>query len=219
LWFTNAGNNSIGRITTAGAVTSYTGPGISGPQGVASGPDGALWFANAGNNSIGRITTAGAVTNYTGTGINLPYGIASGPDGALWFANNGNNSIGRITTAGTVTNYTGPGMGHPQGIASGPDGALWFTDYGNSIGRITTTVTPTVSGVTPRSGVAGTAVTITGQNLSGATKVLFNGTPATIVSDSATKVVTKVPAGATNGHVSVSTPVGTATSVAIVTVT
>ena len=59
LWFTNSGNNSIGRITTGGTVTNYTGTGISGPEGITSGPDGALWFTNSGNNSIGRITTGG----------------------------------------------------------------------------------------------------------------------------------------------------------------
>jgi Bacterial Ig domain len=56
LWFTNAGN-SIGRITTGGVVTNYTGTGISIPEGITVGPDGATWFTNSGNNSIGRITT------------------------------------------------------------------------------------------------------------------------------------------------------------------
>jgi hypothetical protein len=55
-------------------------------------------------------------------------------------------------------------------------------------------------------------VTITGQNLSGATNVAFNGNSAVIVSDTATKVVTRVPAGAATGHISVTTPAGTATS-------
>ena len=59
LWFTNRGNNSIGRITADGRVTGYTGTGIDDPGGIAAGPDGALWFTNAGNNSIGRIATSG----------------------------------------------------------------------------------------------------------------------------------------------------------------
>ena len=46
LWFTNAGNNSIGRITTAGVVTNYTGTGIDEPTSITTGPDGALWFTN-----------------------------------------------------------------------------------------------------------------------------------------------------------------------------
>jgi streptogramin lyase len=97
LWFTNDGNNAIGRITTTGKVTMHSGTGISGPAGITAGPDGALWFTNDGNNSIGRITTAGKITDYTGPGIADPRGIVVGPDGALWFTNLGNKSIGRIT--------------------------------------------------------------------------------------------------------------------------
>lgn len=58
MWFTNGGNNSIGRITPAGVVSNFTGPGISNPQSIAAGPDGGMWFTNHGNNSIGRITVA-----------------------------------------------------------------------------------------------------------------------------------------------------------------
>src|SRR5215469_1397719 len=65
LWFTNLGNNSIGRITTAGSVSTYLSKGISRPVSIAAGPDGALWFTNQGNNSIGRITTGGTVTSFT----------------------------------------------------------------------------------------------------------------------------------------------------------
>ena len=45
LWFTDGGT-SIGRITTAGKVTTFTGTGIDEPSGIAVGPDGALWFTN-----------------------------------------------------------------------------------------------------------------------------------------------------------------------------
>ena len=129
-------------------VTNYTGTGISNPDGITAGPDGALWFTNSGccppTGSIGRITTGGVVTNYTGTGISNPSGITVGPDGALWFTNSGNaelkiaGSIGRITTSGVVTGFTDPSIDNPIGITAGPDGALWFTNLrNNSIGRIT----------------------------------------------------------------------------------
>jgi Putative Ig domain len=68
LWFTNSFNcyrcplDSLGRITTGGVVTNYTGTGISNPDGITAGPDGALWFTNFGSNSIGRITTDLAIT-------------------------------------------------------------------------------------------------------------------------------------------------------------
>ena len=137
LWFTNCGNDSIGRITTA-ARSASTGTRISNPGG-------SRWARRRplvhqhGNDSIGRITTTGTVTIYRDRGISSPPGIAAGPDGALWFTNPGNDSIGRITTAGTSPTYRHPSISYPKGITAGPDGALWFTNSGNnSIGRITT---------------------------------------------------------------------------------
>ena len=114
LWFTEFGNpigcigctpqifpnliSKIGRITTAGAFTEFTTPTAnSGPQGITSGPDGALWFAESLGNKIGRITTAGAFTEYpVPTSGGAPDGITSGPDGALWFTEYGGNKIGRL---------------------------------------------------------------------------------------------------------------------------
>jgi virginiamycin B lyase len=138
LWFTDRINDSVGRITTSGAVTIFTDPSINYPRDITPGPDGALWFANHDNDSIGRITTAGVVSNFTDATISVPWDITAGPDGALWFPNSGIDSIGRITTAGVVTNFTDPAISTPLSIAAGPDGALWFTNFSGSIGRITT---------------------------------------------------------------------------------
>ena len=103
---TDAGNSTIGRITTSGTVTIYHHTGIADPAQITVGPDRALWFTNSANTnspvgSVGRITIAGKITIYTAPGISIPLGITAGPAGALWFADNGNNTIGRITT--TVT--------------------------------------------------------------------------------------------------------------------
>jgi streptogramin lyase len=176
LWFTNENNNSIGRITTGGVVTNYTGTGIGEPDGITAGPDGALWFTNPSNGTIGRITTGGVVTNYTGTGISDPFGITAGPDGALWFTNFGNASVGRITTGGVVTNYTGTGISAPDGITAGPDGALWFTNANNdSIGRITTGAnpSPTTSVLIPSNGATLSGSTYLDASASNATSVEF----------------------------------------------
>ena len=138
LWFTNSGNNTIGRVTTSGVVTNYADPTIANPTSIAAGPDDALWFTNNGSNSIGRISAAGIVTKYTDPTILKPIDITAGPDGAMWFTNF-NNSIGRISTTGAITNFTDPSIANPTSITAGPDGALWFTNYNNSsIGRITT---------------------------------------------------------------------------------
>jgi len=44
------------RITTAGTVTIYTDPRIGNPEGITTGPDGAVWFTDYGRNAIGRAT-------------------------------------------------------------------------------------------------------------------------------------------------------------------
>ena len=138
LWF-NLDSNSIGRITTNGAISAYTDRRINQPYRVAAGPDGAMWFTSSGSNAIGRVTTSGAITMFTDPSISTPAGIAAGPDRALWFTNIGNNGIGRITTSGAITHYSDPSIDDPAGIVAGPDGALWFANnISNSIGRITT---------------------------------------------------------------------------------
>jgi IPT/TIG domain len=78
--------------------------------------------------------------------------------------------------------------------------------------------TPTISSLSPTVAAVGASVTITGTNLSGATHVTFNGTPASVTSDGAVAVVAVVPAGLTGGTVSVTTPGGTATSSQVFTV-
>jgi virginiamycin B lyase len=95
-WFTNIANNSIGRITTAGVVTSYGGDGIEEPGSITTGPSDAVWFTNFGS-TIGRVTTGRWVTDFTGPGFGQPHAITIGSDGAMWFANF-DTTIGRITT-------------------------------------------------------------------------------------------------------------------------
>ncbi|RYX85078.1 hypothetical protein EON83_07475 [bacterium] len=82
-----------------------------------------------------------------------------------------------------------------------------------------TSTTPTVTSFTPASGPVGTAVTIKGTNLSTATAVKFNNVTATIKSKAATQIVAVVPAGATTGRISVTTPTGTTSSTTNFTVT
>ena len=72
---------------------------------------------------------------------------------------------------------------------------------------------PKLHGPIPTGGAVGTQVTIWGENLLGTTAVSFNGTAAaTIRNISANYVFATVPAGATTGPVTVTTPNGTASS-------
>jgi YD repeat-containing protein len=154
LWFTEGTGSEfhigkVGKITTAGVVTTY--PTLSGevPNGIVAGPRGekGLWFTDAGASKIGKITTAGSVTEYfVGLGKSTgsePNSITVGSDNNLWFT----NLLGRvekITTEGVNTEYAMPTSSEPYGIAAGPDGNLWFTEYGsNKIVMITTSGTLT----------------------------------------------------------------------------
>jgi hypothetical protein len=79
---------------------------------------------------------------------------------------------------------------------------------------------PTITGLAPGSGAVGSAVLITGTNLSSTTQVTFNGVPASVgMLLSATQLSVVVPAGATAGPVTVTTPSGTASSPGAFTVT
>src|SRR5262249_12262175 len=61
---------------------------------------------------------------------------------------------------------------------------------------------PTITSFSPPSGGVGALVTISGQNLSGATSVTFGGTSATFtISNSGRRISAVVPAGAANGPI------------------
>ncbi len=71
---------------------------------------------------------------------------------------------------------------------------------------------PTITALTPASGLVGSSVILTGTNFTGATVVSLNGHPASFAIRSATQIVTRVPSGATSGAIRVTTLGGTATS-------
>ena len=78
---------------------------------------------------------------------------------------------------------------------------------------------PTITGISPSSGLAGTIVNITGTDFTGATAVSFNGVaPASYTVDSATSITATAPTGVTTGPISVTTAGGTASSTANFTV-
>ena len=181
LWFTAQAQNLIGRITTAGEVTTTPVPTPNaGVLGITNGPDGALWFVERLGDKIGRITTDGRVQEFTiPTPGAQPADIATGPDGALWFTESGNNllaKIGRLDTSGNFEEFPLPDpTSLPLGITAGPDGAMWFAESsGNKIGRIDVTTRVITEYPLPRAGM-GPEYIVTGpdQNLWFTT---FNGT-------------------------------------------
>jgi virginiamycin B lyase len=141
LWYGVFGQNGatplLGRMTTAGVITEFSG---WGPFDLTMGPDGILWGSD--NSNLGRVSMPGGmvqtfpIPNY--------FSITTGPDGDLWVATSP-TSLGRVTTVGGLTNIpvttvvnTQFGSGSmPYAFVAGPDGNLWFTEqWGNKIGRV-----------------------------------------------------------------------------------
>jgi streptogramin lyase len=130
LWFTDTGNDVIGRITTRGKYTLQMPAGAELSDGITVGPDGNLWFTlEQSYGGIGRITPAGVVTLFADPGGSFPQGITSGPDNALWFAES-NGTVGRMTLDGKVKHFTvAASNAGLEGIVTGPDGNLWVTHF------------------------------------------------------------------------------------------
>ena len=99
LWFTDAGSNEIGRITTTGAITKFPVPtAASGVHGIIAGPDGNLWFTENLANKFAKITTAGVVTELAciPTAASGPTNITVGGDGRLWLTETSAGKIARV---------------------------------------------------------------------------------------------------------------------------
>lgn len=97
--------------------------------------------------------------------------------------------------------------------ATATTGAVTVTTAGGTGSSATAfTVRPSISGFSPASGPVGSAVTISGSGLAGATSVTFNGVSASFTATSSTSISTTVPATATSGAITVVTPAGSATS-------
>jgi virginiamycin B lyase len=103
LWYTNlnadqAGQCKIGRMTTAGAVTTFGGLSYNcAPWNLGAGPDGNLWFTEGAGNAIGRITTGGYLLEWpVPTAGAEPKGIAVGPGDNVWFTERKANKVGFV---------------------------------------------------------------------------------------------------------------------------
>jgi uncharacterized repeat protein (TIGR03803 family) len=106
----------------------------------------------------------------------------------------------------------------PNGATSGPVNVI--TPGGTLTSRQTFSVIPGITSFNPSSGTGGTPVQILGASFTGATSISFGGVTQTKLTVNSDKQITAdVPPGAKTGKITVTTPGGTATSVAKFTVT
>ena len=150
-----------------------------------------------------------------------PRGVAVDTTTDTVYVANDNNSVpGTVSVIDGATNTVTATVdvgAYPTAVDVDPTTHTAYVANSNnggigSVSAISVLPPPTITSFSPSSGTPGTTVTITGTNLSGATKVTFNGKSGSISSDTASTIMAVVPVGATTGPIEVTAPGGSATS-------
>ncbi|MBZ5523515.1 MAG: IPT/TIG domain-containing protein [Acidobacteriia bacterium] len=185
----------------------------------------------SGSVSIGGINAPAGSWSDTQISATVPAGVTSGASNVTVTSDSGggSNAAGFVVTAGIIfsgpVSYSYDELGRLVGVvAASGDAARYNYDAAGNILSITraTSSQSSIFTFSPRSGPAGTQVTIAGANFSSDPSqdaVAFNGANATVVSASATQLVVTVPSGAVTGPITVTSPAGLATSANLFTVT
>jgi uncharacterized repeat protein (TIGR03803 family) len=163
-------------------------------------PSGGLVQATDGN--FYGTTSAGGASGSYGTVFQLT------PDGTLTTLHAFDNSDGS-DAEGSLLQATN-GILYGTTYFGGPV-CPGFTSGCGTLFSVALGLRPFVKSVTA-AGRVGAEVGILGNDLTGATQVTFNGTAAQFTVQSATLVITHVPAGATTGTIQVTLPGGTLSS-------
>ena len=139
----------------------------------------------------GTYTNGGSVTGNTGSPITLP----------------GGGTVPGVQSEGASTTTTAPGAAAPS-VTSLTQPKYVVTKTGRVKRRH---VAPVIAKFRPLSSPVGGTVIISGKRLQHATAVTFDGLKGVISSNTSTKIRVVVPAGATDGPISVVTSNGSAT--------
>jgi hypothetical protein len=137
-----------------------------------------------------------------GTGVTI---TGTAFTGATAVSFNGVAATFTVSNSGTITTTVPAGATTGRITVTTPSGGPLVT-------TTRFTVTPAITSFAPTFGPVGTGVTITGTNFTGATGVSFGGRAATFTVSNSGTVTTTVPAGATTGHITVTTLDGAGTS-------
>jgi subtilisin family serine protease/sugar lactone lactonase YvrE len=143
VYVTDAENNKIRKVNSAGAVTTLAGSGSDGsmdgtgtaasfdwPRGIAVDTSGSVYVAD-GNSTIRKISSTGVVTTLAGSGTAgsidgpgtaasffNPTGVAIDASGNIYVGDSNNNKIRMVSPTGLVTTLAGCGFGSADGLGS-----------------------------------------------------------------------------------------------------
>lgn len=178
--------------------------------------------ANATTGPVSVVTSPGGTAASAASFTVAPRVTSFSPAGGVVGASvtvNGANFTGASSVAfdGTAAAFTVNSATKitatvPAGATTGKIGVTTAAGTGLSPTSFTVNTVPAIGGFTPGSGGVGSSVVLTGTSFTGATSVKLNGLPAAFTVSSPTQITTTVPANATSGPWTVTTPGGTATS-------
>lgn len=197
LTFSIVNNTSITFIVPVGATSGMVS--VTNPDGSASGPvftvtlpptPPTITSISPTSGLVGTIVTVNGtnfttVTNVTLNGLNVSFNVNSSTELIFIVPTGATSGIVAVT--------------NPDGTANGPIFTVTLPP-----------APPTITSISPTSGVIGTTVTINGTNFSNVNSVKLNGNNVTFNINSLTSITFVVPTGATSGTVSVTNPDGTA---------
>jgi hypothetical protein len=125
VWLPNAGNNSVTKLSNAGAAISgtngFTAGSLSSPSAVAIDQSGNAWITNSGSSTVTMLNQNGSSPAiYTGANLNYPTSVAVDASSNIWIGNAGTSGITQISAMGVLTSYAGTGITSPTAIAIDP---------------------------------------------------------------------------------------------------
>jgi uncharacterized repeat protein (TIGR03803 family) len=185
--------------------------------------------------TVFRVTPSGTLTLLVNISVRAEGSLVQGTDGNIYGTTAGGvlseyGSIFKLTLEGTVTtvynfcsltNCT-DGETPEVGLVQDTNGSFYGTTIEGGTGSACSGGCGTIFTLSvglgpfvetqPSFGKVGRTIKILGTNLTGATSVSFNGTPATFTMRSPSLISATVPEGATTGTVQVVTPSGTLSS-------
>jgi virginiamycin B lyase len=149
MWFTEIGNNAIGRIDlTTHVITSYPIPTLlAGPIIIHRGPGNTMIFPEATADKVGQIdVTTHRFTEYAvPTPLSVPQGVITAPDGSIWFTETVGGKIARIDptthmiSEWSIAILTNLFLPRPGPLVIGSDGNFYIgegnLDGGTNIGQ------------------------------------------------------------------------------------
>jgi hypothetical protein len=157
------------------------------------------------NAVVFTVTPAPSITNVSPN--SGPVGAPVTITGANFGATQGTSTVAFNGTTATVSTWSATSIAVtvPAGAMTGNVVVTVGGVMSNAV-VFTVTPAPSITNVSPNSGLVGAPVTITGANFGatqGTSTVTFNGTAATVSTWSATSIAVTVPAGAMTGNVAV----------------